>query len=189
MYAFDVPQPPRMANMPEWALSVRYDVMAKAGRVITEEERRAMVRTLLRSRFGLRTHQESRRQNVYVLTVARPERGPGRGVTPRPECVTQTCSAGGTGRPDGVEVHAITMTRFANLLSNVMRELVVDETGMPGPYDFTASWRPDVGPIDPAESRPSMFTALEEQLGLVLKPESRPVDVLVIDNIERAAPE
>ena len=56
-------------------------------------------------------------------------------------------------------------------------------------YDITASWRPDVGPSDAAESRPSMFTALEEQLGLKLRPESRPVDVLLIDNIERASPD
>ena len=148
-----------------------------------------MVRALLLSRFRLMTHQESRRQSVYVLTVARPDRTLGRGVTVRPECATQACDGGGTGRPDGVDVHAVTMTRFANLLSNLLRQLVVDETAMPGAYDITASWRPDVGPSDAAESRPSMFTALEEQLGLKLRSESRPVDVLVIDNIERASPD
>jgi uncharacterized protein (TIGR03435 family) len=188
-YAFDVPQPTRMAGMPEWALSVRYDVVAKAARQISEEERRAMVRDLLVSRFHLKVHRESRQQAVYVLTAARQDRRLGPGVKARPECATEKCDAGGTGRPDGVEVRAIPMQRFANLLSNLLRQLVIDETAIAGAYDISASWRPDAASSDASEVRPSMFTALEEQLGLKLKSERRPVDVLVIDTIERASPD
>jgi len=188
-YAFDVPQPTRMAGMPDWARSVRYDVVAKAARPISEEERRAMVRDLLVSRFHLAVHSESRQQAVYVMIAARQDRRLGPGVKARPECETQKCDAGGTGRPDGVEVRAIPMPRFANLLSNLLRQLVIDETAMAGAYDMTASWRPDAAATDPSEARPSMFTALEEQLGLKLKADRRSTDVLVIDTIERASPE
>jgi uncharacterized protein (TIGR03435 family) len=148
-----------------------------------------MVRHLLVSRFHLKVHNESRQQAVYVLTAARQDRRLGPGMKARPECDTQQCDAGGTGRPDGVEVRAIPMQRLASLLSNLLRQLVIDETAIAGAYDITASWRPDAAATDPSEARPSMFTALEEQLGLKLKADRRPVDVLVIDTIERASPD
>ncbi len=188
-YAFDVTQQTRLIGMPEWATSTRYDVVAKAPRAISEDERRAMVRAMLASRFHLKTHTESRVQSVYVMTAARQDRRLGPGATPRPECATEKCDAGGTGRPDGVEVRAIPLPRLASLLSNLLRQMVIDESGIAGVYDMKTSWRPDTAAADPNDDRPSMFTALREQLGLKLEPANRPVEVLVIDSLERPTPD
>ena len=90
------------------------------------------------------------------------------------------------------------MTQLATTLSTWVNRLVVDKTGLDGGYDIDLQWTPDqmpygLGgdpppaaaptPIDP--NRPSIFTALQEQLGLKLDPQRGPVDVLVIDHVER----
>jgi uncharacterized protein (TIGR03435 family) len=75
------------------------------------------------------------------------------------------------------------------MLSALARQLVVDETGIEGKFDVSASWRPDTAAADPNDPRPSLFTAMKEQLGLKLEAQRRPVDVLVIDHIERPDPD
>lgn len=186
-YAFDIPQPSRISGLPDWTRSARYDISAKATRAISDGERRSMVRAVLEDHFSVATHIESREQNVYVLSAARADKRLGPGLKPRPECAVDTCPSGGTGRPDSLQIQAITLTRLADgMLSSVRREVVRDETGIPGVFDVTMSWRPD-DVANPNDSRPSFFTAIQEQLGLKLEPQRRPVDVLIIDRIERAA--
>ena len=75
------------------------------------------------------------------------------------------------------------------MLSALLRQVVRDETDIPGRFDVSASWRPEFAGVDPNESRPSLFTALQEQLGLKLESERRAVDVLVIDAIGRPTPD
>jgi uncharacterized protein (TIGR03435 family) len=188
-YAFDVPQPSRLAGIPDWANTTRYDIVGKASRTLSEDDRRAMLRHVLVTRFGLRTHVESQQQMVYVMTAARADKRLGPGMTPRPDCATEKCDGGGTGRPDGVEVRAITIAGFANLLSLLLRQVVVDETGIDGAFDINASWRRERAADDPNDTRPSMFTALQEQLGLKLEPLRRAVDVLVVDSLTRPTPD
>jgi uncharacterized protein (TIGR03435 family) len=185
-YAFNVPQPSLITGLPTWTRTMRYDIAAKAARPISEDERRAMVRDVLVSRFRLRTHVESRVQTVFVMTAARADHRLGPGVTPRLDCATTPCTSGGTGRPDGVEIRATTLTQLADgLLSALLRQVVRDETGISGTFDVSASWRPESAVVDPNDSRPSLFTALQEQLGLKLESQRGAVDVLVIDVIER----
>jgi uncharacterized protein (TIGR03435 family) len=189
-YAFNIPQPSRLTGLPEWTRTTRYDIAAKATRPISEDERRAMVRDVLVSRFGLHMHFESRLQTVFVMTAARADHRLGPGLKPRPDCVTNTCNAGGTGRPDGIEIQATTLTQLADgLLSALLQQVVRDETGIPGRFDVSASWRPESAAVDPNDSRPSLFTAIQEQLGLKLESQRRTVDVLVIDAVERPTPD
>jgi uncharacterized protein (TIGR03435 family) len=83
---------------------------------------------------------------------------------------------------------------FLNILSQSTQRIVVDQTGLTGTYDFDLIWAPDEGPtatVPPAadQNRPSLFTALQEQLGLKLESRTGPVDVLVIDHVERPTPD
>jgi uncharacterized protein (TIGR03435 family) len=86
---------------------------------------------------------------------------------------------------------AASMTQFAYKLSRLLERLVVNNTGLEGNYDFKLEWTPDVGPSAPDDKPvenslgPSLFSALGEQLGLRLEATKGPVDVLVIDHVER----
>jgi uncharacterized protein (TIGR03435 family) len=84
--------------------------------------------------------------------------------------------------PDKVVGAAVSMGALAHSMSDWVRRTVVDRTGIEGPTDFTLTWSPESTPDSAA---PSIFTAVEEQLGLKLVPARGPVDVLVIDSAER----
>ena len=105
------------------------------------------------------------------------------------------------GRGD-LTMDAVTLERFADVLSRQIGHVVVNKTGLKGNYDFTLQWTPDEGPgamakvqTDagpgtvapplPGSSGPSIFTAIQEQLGLKLESTKGPLDVIVIDHIER----
>jgi uncharacterized protein (TIGR03435 family) len=185
-FAFGISQDSRIANLPDWTSTTRFDINAKAAGPITSEQRRAMLRDVLVSRFKLRTHVEQREQTVYVMTSVRPDKRLGPGLKLRDDCADQPCLSAGTGTPQGVKMQATGLTQFADgILSNVLGQVVRDETGVTGVFDIEATWRPDTGQVDPGDSRPDVFTALRDQLGLKLEPQKRPVEVLVIDHIER----
>ena len=191
-YALDVSQNFRLVGTPGWATSARFDIVAKAAHAISESDRRAMVRAVLATRFGLRTHVESREQTVLVMTAASPDKRLGPGLTRRLDCDDTSCGPGsaGTGRPDGIELRGATLTQLADgLLSNLRGQVVRDETGIAGVFDVRLSWRPDSAVTDIADPRPSFLTAIQEQLGLKLEPQRRPVDVIVIDHLERPSPD
>jgi uncharacterized protein (TIGR03435 family) len=187
-YAFDL-EDVRVLGLPQWTREERFDITARAGRTLTLADRRAMTRTLLADRFGLRTHTESRDQTVLVLARARADGLLGPGLKRRQECETTSCSSGGTGRPDGLELGAINIARLATMLSAMRRQIVHDETGLTGIYDVKMTFRPDETAADTTDPRPSFFSALEEQLGLRLTPQRRPVEVLVVDAISRPTPD
>jgi uncharacterized protein (TIGR03435 family) len=185
-YAFDIPQLSRIAGVPEWVHVMRYDIAGKAAGPITEQQRRSMLRQVLASRFGLRTHVEQREQTIYVMTMNRSDKRLGPGLTLRSDCAAKPCVRGGTGTQQGVDIRATTLAQFADgMLSSLLEQVVRDETGVEGVFDVEVSWRPGSGDASAADGRADMFTALREQLGLKLEPSRRPVDVLVIDHIER----
>jgi uncharacterized protein (TIGR03435 family) len=173
----------RIVDLPDWARLTRYDITGKASGPVTDQQRRAMMRDALVGRFKLRTHVEEQEQTIFVMSTQRSDKRLGTGVK---ECADQPCATGGTGTPEGVKIQATTLTRLAEgLLSNLLRQAVRDETGIIGVFDIEATWRPDTGQVEAADGRPDMFTALREQLGLKLEAQKRPVEVLVIDHIER----
>lgn len=82
-------------------------------------------------------------------------------------------------------LRAVTLKQLAEgMISAVRRELVLDETGIPGVFDVDMSWRPEAS-TDPDDARPAFVTAMQEQLGLKLEPTRRQIEVLVIHSIER----
>jgi uncharacterized protein (TIGR03435 family) len=169
---------------------------------------RPMLIDLLAERFQLKTRHESRELPVYKLVRLRDNQlGPkltpspddctsGRGVGPAaapPADGRQPCGA--FTRPGGFGVHGLPLAFFTRLLGPVTGRVVVDETGLTGVWDLELDYTPDVangangpgGPPAPAASNdaPSLFTAVQEQLGLKLDASRAPVDVIVIERIAR----
>jgi uncharacterized protein (TIGR03435 family) len=187
-FAYGV-QPFRLEGVPAWTREERFDIAAKAAGPISDNERRLMMRTLLVERFRLKARFVTRDKTIYVMTLARDDKQLGPGLKPRPECATSQCPSGGSGRSDSIQMRAITLTQLADgMLSTVRGELVRDETGVSGAFDIDLSWRPETS-TDPDDSRPAFVTAIREQLGLKLEPLRRPVDILVVESIDRPTPD
>ena len=74
------------------------------------------------------------------------------------------------------------------MLTDVLHRTVIDKTGLTGNYDLALKWSPDDSPSEETDSDPSIFTAVQEQLGLKLQPAKGPVDTLVIDHVEMPTP-
>lgn len=180
----------RILGIPGWAREERFDITAKAPRPITDGERRLMMRSLLAERFRLNARVEQREQTVYVMTRARPGHLLGPGLRPRLDCTGATkCAAGGSAFPDAgrVTLKAVTLDGLAGMLASILGGVVRNESNTEGAFDIELSWRPDLSAAnsDPNDARPSFFTAVEEQLGFTLESARRPVDVLVIESLER----
>jgi uncharacterized protein (TIGR03435 family) len=171
-------------------------------------EKQHMIQSLLATRCKLALHHETRDFQEYALVIAKS------GLKVQPANAGDTSPngtkgangiLGGAGRIKigmGQMVgQAISMGRLAQILSSVLKTTILDKTGLLGTYDITLQWTPDAsqpstmgaagagpeapGAAAPAEpSGPSIFTALEEQLGLKLESQKGPVDVIVIDHVE-----
>lgn len=187
----------QLAGAPGWIDSESYDVVAKAPAgasgdpAESTDQRKARfnrvserLRSLLADRFGLVVHHETKNEPVYVLTVA--EKG---------SKLARVDAPGGPPRKEEGRGHsrgfAVPMDMLVSTLSNATRLMVVDQTGLTGRYDYTLDWdaRSTSLNTDPPDSTgPTIFTALREQLGLVLKPGKAPIDVVVVDRVERPSP-
>jgi len=200
-WAFDMPET-RILDAPQWAGATHFSVDAKADsafdeqlRNMTSEAARAqqkkMVQALLADRFRLVTHSETRQLPIYLLVVARDGPKPG---APAP---------GGAFINHGRDYIAINgysngAAPLAEELSKEVGRDVLDKTGITGRYDIRLTWTPDDraapasgaadSPLPVPDSGPSIFTALEEQLGLKLEPSKGPVQVLVVDHAELPSP-
>jgi uncharacterized protein (TIGR03435 family) len=178
----------RISGGPPWTTKDRWDVAAKLPPGMPGDQEQLwrkteqMLRTLLADEFKLQTHIEHREQPVYELVVSKS------GPKFKPS-VTAEFSSRST--PTGMEVYHVTMAEFAEILychectREIADRVVVDRTGLTDYYDFTLSWRPANAPSETANLQPSIFTAVQEQLGLKLEPSKRLVDFLVIDHAER----
>ena len=173
-----------------WMDTDHFNVDAKTDASTTQADARVMLASLLRERFALRVHFESRSKPVFVLTVAKG------GPKIRPDVETPADRPGCIGSGP-VTCTNRTMAQFADLLPRISAGVdipVVDETALPGRYTFTLKFAqapaPGVGEqgsLGPADRQelPSVFEALPVQLGLRLKAAKRPVRFLVIDGARR----
>jgi uncharacterized protein (TIGR03435 family) len=183
---------------PGWIGSDRFDIAASLpGSKPTADQSRSMLQTLLANRFKLEVHRETREIPVYALLPVRnapklPEAREGTCVefapdgTPPPQSRLAPCGGFVSG-PNLLAGGRISMTQFVDALGNIMDRPIIDKTGYTGTFnvrlEFAAqSTRP---PADAASDRPSIFTAIKEQLGLKLESQKGPVEVLVIDRVER----
>ncbi|HTX38038.1 MAG TPA: TIGR03435 family protein [Bryobacteraceae bacterium] len=178
---------------PPWYDTARYDIEAKpAGhRIPSKEEHRQMLRALLADRFRVSVHTESRQMALFALVADK------NGPKMKPH---QAEDAGehrgiGPGWSDGgerVSCRDVSMDALASFLeSTVFKSPVRNQTGLEGSFDFDLNWTPDETQFggrykgaSPGEL-PDLRSALREQLGLRLRPEKAPVDVIVVDHAER----
>ena len=176
---------------PDWLTRERFDIIARGREGTPDGLRPAMLRTLLAERFKLVAHVETREQQVYSLTLLR---GDGRlGPQLKPTAPASGSSSGfpsasvsnGTARING----RVSMDGFAIMLTgSVFNQRVINRTGLNGEFDLDLRFTPDSSPA-PAPEFPSIFTAVQEQLGLKLEASRGPVEVLVIDSVERPTPD
>lgn len=183
-WAYDL-HPDLIYNKPGWLDSARFDITAAAleeGLTRRRQpgepsELQKMMQSLLAERFKLLTHRETKELPLYALVTAKG--GPKFTLGPVPESMGQTpFQVPGMGRLIGTQVSA---EMLAKALSGQLNKTVQDHTGLTGVFDFKLEWSPDASPVP---ERPSLFTAIQEQLGLRLESRRGPVEVLVIDRIE-----
>lgn len=186
--------PKQIVGAPAWVDSDKFDIAAHPdlpGRP-DDKQWKSMLQQLLADRFELKFHHEQRELAVYALVVT--EKGS-----------KLTKSQGDPNGLPGMFFRGLgnlpatnaTMQDFAGLLqSAVLDRPVVDQTGLTGRWDFTLNWTPDESqfvslgikvppPSDKPDAPPGLFQAIQEQLGLKLNAVKTPVDVLVIDHVEK----
>jgi uncharacterized protein (TIGR03435 family) len=200
----------QVSGGPGWAGSDRYDIDATTGGKTPFEQTRLMLQALLEERFQLVLHRESKEFPVYELTAAKgglkiqaskdgdcvtrsPEMpAPVPGQAPPRYCGSSSFS------PRSLDGAAISMQQLTRLLANTLQRQVVDKTGFAGTFDVHLKWTPDQStpglmapdvamPAAPAADDPglSIFTVIEEQLGLKLQAAKAPMEVLVIERAEK----
>jgi uncharacterized protein (TIGR03435 family) len=209
----------RIVGGPGWIDAERFDVEAVALRPVGDEQGRLMLRTLLADRFALVAHEETRELPVYDLVRARANGALGPDLhRSTVDCASLRADApgppAGQTRPcvmrfglGQLSAIGLTLPEFAAALSRYANRVVVDRTNLSGAFDWSLRWTPDQlrdlkpsgdvvpgalpringVPFDP--NGPSLFTALQEQLGLKLESTRGPVPVVVIDSIERPTPD
>jgi uncharacterized protein (TIGR03435 family) len=182
---------------PSWMGSERYDITAKPEGAATQDQVKVMLQGLLADRFKLQFHRETKELPTYALVVAKG--GPKFHAS---EVVTDPDKPRGTrmrmmGRGQ-FSLQGAPVAALANQLGQVLGRSVIDKTELTGNFDFELKWTPDegrpemrVGGGEPAPAAdmtgPSIFTALQDQLGLKLESTKGPVQILVIDRAEKAS--
>jgi uncharacterized protein (TIGR03435 family) len=172
----------QILDAPDWVASERYDISAvpDGEGEPSIKQWQSMVKKLMADRFQLKFHYEKRELPVYLLTVAKSRPKLKRGDLNEP--------AGLGGGPGNLGATNATMANLAELLGHgFLDRPVVDKTGLTGKFDLRLTWTPDeMQPAtQSADAPPGLFTAIEEQLGLKLISTKAPVDVLVIDHVEK----
>jgi uncharacterized protein (TIGR03435 family) len=176
--AYGVPDRHYLLSGPAWLDSERFDLVAKVPPDVPRAQVLVMLRALLTERFLLQTHVETRELNVYSLTIARA--GPKLQLSP----TTEANFTFGSGH---IVAKALSMEEFAARLSGPVFKLgrpVLNTTGLSDAFDFTLDWRSDEIPVE-TSAAPSLFTAIQEQLGLRLEPAKSKLEIRVVDHAER----
>jgi len=165
----------QVAGASEWMRNERWDIVAKADGDPSFDQILGMMKTLLADRFKLVSHYESREMPIYVLVAARADRRLG------PQLKTSTASCPLQCRtnmsPGRIVAVGRTMSDLARNLSAVAGRAVQDKSEVLGAFDAELTW-------NDTEQGPSLFTAVQEQLGLKLEPQRGLVNTFVIDSAE-----
>jgi uncharacterized protein (TIGR03435 family) len=176
----------KFIGIPGWAKTEKFNIDAKvdyadveAYKALTIDQKRLMVQAVLADRFKLKTHPETREQPIYSLTIAKggpklKESHPAAGAPSSPGMKESS-----NGHLVGENV---LISELVSELTQTVDRTVEDRTGLAGRYDFRLDWAPD---DDSNNLKPSLFTAIQEQLGLKLDPTKAPVKCLVVDHLEQ----
>jgi uncharacterized protein (TIGR03435 family) len=203
--------PDLLEGGPGWIDSARYDIDAKtsadvipagtSNRVLWEKTR-LMLRSLLADRFKLSIHRETKEMSAYQLVVAK--NGPKLQKTYTDCDASVTACHGFSGNPTRLSGNGVDMYDLALILSSYSDRPVVDRTGIQGLFDIKLQWNPFATGSQPVNETPrpaaavaregsnpdlsalpTLFGALEQQLGLKLESHKAPVEIYVIDHVER----
>jgi uncharacterized protein (TIGR03435 family) len=173
--------------------SAHFDIQAKVSdpdskvmKKLTNDQQREMFMPVLAERFQLRTHRETKVLPIYELVLAKD------GSRLKRLTANDTTEKGAEGLGRGewnwgstrLAGHAITASVAAHALSQILKRTVIDRTGLEGGYDVALHWTPDTASASDDQTAGSIFTALQEQLGLRLRPSKGPVEVLVVDHVQ-----
>jgi uncharacterized protein (TIGR03435 family) len=216
IYAYDL-RDVQLVDAPEWTRSARFDISATYPQgADPQTQMRPMLQRVLAERFNLRVRRETRELPMYRLVMARQDRKLGPNLVPsdvdcakwlaenrpqiigtppigpagaRPACMTVT-------QRNFILAGTKPMADLARSLESIVARSVVDATALSGNFNIDLEWTPSAG-LDAAgntsaaarDSGLSVFTALQEQLGLKLEPARGPVDALVVESVERPAPD
>jgi uncharacterized protein (TIGR03435 family) len=199
----------RIVGGPPWLDSARFDVVATSGRDVPPDQIASRVRRLLADRFHVKAHWEMQELPVYALVMASRDgtsgprlhksevdcaalRAAARGGPPPAATPARPALCTGRTIPGTINGVALSIDTLANSLARFAGRIVQNRTGLTGGFDYELTWRPDP-PVEqvPGASTPtsdpdgpSLFTALQEQLGLKLEAQRQHVDVLVVDHVE-----
>jgi uncharacterized protein (TIGR03435 family) len=162
---------------PDWIKSkeFRYDVTAKGTPDASSDQLLAMLQSLLQERLQMTLHREQREFQHYELVV-------GKNGPKMKESTVGPGEATGAARLDGITSNRMQMNKLAMLLSRMTRMPVLDKTGLDGFYQFDLRYANEAVPEG---ENPSIFTAVQEQLGLKLESRKGPVEVLVVDRAQQ----
>jgi uncharacterized protein (TIGR03435 family) len=209
--AYDIPR--YRFSGPDWLRSTRFNISAKIPEGTTKEQFRSMQQSLLVERFKLTLHHENKEMQMYDLVVGKngpkitqspenpppadpdaPSPPPGppkldKDGFPIPPIVGRQWRTAMAGRRMVQPFYDATMDRFAAYLANSIGRPVNDATGLKGKYDFNLKWVLDWGGPPTDDSSPTIFEALQQQLGMKLESKKGMVDVLVVDHVEKTPTE
>lgn len=198
MNAYGIMLDSEVLGLPKWTDSARFDIDAKMdSKTITairdlpgeqqREQRRLMLQTLLQDRFKLTVHHESKELPIFALVVAK------NGFKLK-EVGANIQSEGAMSIGPGVFTSSgISISKACGYLSEIVQRPITDRTGITGKYNVVLHWDrdenygaaiPGNSAVQQGESGPSIFSALQEQLGLKLESTKGPVDTIVIDHVE-----
>ncbi|HVV47942.1 MAG TPA: TIGR03435 family protein [Bryobacteraceae bacterium] len=170
----------QLSNAPDWVRSAGFDIEARtqaASAAEMESHLGPLLQSLLEDRFHLKVHREDRQTTLYSLVVAKNGPKMKRSDTPNPSM--------GNSLQDGkmvLKAEGLSMGGLARFLSRQAGRPVADKTGLSGNYDVKLEWSPDQNPDSAADS---IFSAIQEQLGLRIEATKGPVSFVVIDSVER----
>ncbi len=193
---------------PSWITADRFDITAKSATRVRLDQKWEMLRALLEDRFRLKAKKEIHEGRVFALMPARADGRLGPNITPSasdcdaieakrqqgegPPVVTNGQPLCGiAGSLQRLRANGATMNAIALRLGTLLEETVLDRTGVPGAFDFELRAGADFpgAPSAAAGEAPSIFTALQEQLGLKLEPTRGPIEMLIIESVERPLPD
>ena len=186
-FAYHLMDPTRILGLPKWATGPQMyaiearvsDEDAGAFARLKRDEKSGMMQSAFAERFGMRAHTETREVPAYALVIAK-SGSKLKGPSDTASGISQF--GGSTGE---VKWANSPLTDLKFLLAKETGRPVVDHTGLTGKYDFVLEYTPADDAATDESGRPSIFTALEEQLGLKLVATKQPVEVLVVDSIEQ----